>query len=139
MMQQPTISAPPTAPGQLAAPAAYSIPSAYAGMFPPSVHWDERLRGVRRMKMAPPITFEERMAQLEPVIQEYERQYGMESAVALKRLSKGEIEETGELVKWMFSYKDYRDLKRRMRTRTVGIRGIPTKPFTKPEWRTTTS
>ena len=139
MMQQQTISAPPAAPCQPTAPAAYSIPSAYAGMFPPSVHWDERLRGVRRMEMAPPITFEERLAQLEPVIQEYERQHGMDSAVALKRVSKGEIEETWELLKWMFSYKEYRELKRKLRTPMVGIRGIPTKPSTKPEWRTTTS
>ena len=138
-MSQQTISAPPTAPGQSTAPAAYSIPSAYAGRFPPSVHWDERLRGVRRMEMAPPITFEEELAQLEPVIREYERQYGMESAVAIRLLTKGKIEETGEIVKWMFSYKVYRDLKRKLRTRTVGIRGIPTKPSTKPEWRTTTS
>ena len=138
-MSQPTISAPPTAPGQQTAPAAYSIPSAYAGLFPPSVHWDERLRGVRRMEMGPPTTFEEEVARLEPIIKEYERQHGMESAVALKRVSKGEIEETEELVKWMFSYHDYRELKRKLRTPTVGIRGIPTKPSTKPEWRTTTS
>ena len=138
-MSQQTISAPPTAPSQKTAPAAYSIPSAYAGLFPPSVHWDERLRGVRRMEMAPPITFEEKVAQLEPVIQEYERQYGMESAVAHRLLSKGKIEETGELVKWMFSYIMYRDLKRKLRTRTAGVRGIRTKPYTKPKWNGTIS
>ena len=138
-MQQQTISPPPTAPGQPTAPAAYSIPSAYAGMFPPSVHWDERLRGVPKMKIALPITFEEKVAQLEPVIKEYERQHRMESAVAHRLLSKGKIEETGELVKWMFSYIMYRDMKRKLRTRTVGVRGIRTKPYTKPKWNGTIS
>ena len=139
MMQQQTISPPPAAPGQQTVPAAYSIPSAYAGLFPPSIHWDERLRGVPKMKMAPPITFEEKVAQLEPVIREYERQHGMASAVAHRLLSKGKIEETGELVKWMFSYIMYRDLKRKLRTRTAGARGIPTRPYTKPKWNGTIS
>ena len=128
-----------TIPHQQTTPAPYSIPSAYAGRFPPSVHWDDRLRGRTKMKMAPPITCEEEIARLEPILQEYERQHGMESAVALRLLSKGKIEETGELVKWMFSYKGYRDLKGSLRTHTDGIRGIRTKPYTKPKWRITTS
>ena len=138
-MQQPTISAPPTAPGQQTAPVAYSIPSAYAGLFPPSVHWDERLRGVPRMKMAPPITFEEELARLSEEIRAYELRYEMKSEKAWRLHRKGELRETAEVVQWLMDYQVMKAMLRKLPTRTAGARGRTTRPSTKPNWRITLS
>ena len=132
-MSQQTIPHPQTA------PAPYSIPSAYAGLFPPSIHRDDRLRGRTKMKMAPPITFEEEIARLSGEIEEYEFRYGMKSEKALRLHLQGELPETAEVVQWLMDYQVMKAMMRKCPTRTAGARGITTKPSTKPDWRSTIS